>query len=369
MARGVMEVMQDGYGFLRSPVYTFMPSNEDVMVPPPLLRRLGLRGGDEVECELRSPKPKERFFGMGRIEMLNGEPPAAMQRAVTPFDMLTPVFPQKRLVLERMDTPSLAMRVIDLVAPLGKGQRGLIVAPPRCGTTTLLKDIAASITANSPETALYILLIDALPEDVTDLQRSTKAQVIRSTCDEVPERHFQVAEFVLEMARRKVELGKDVVILLDSLTRLARAGGGPQAASARAPSVASEATALQKAKRFFASARSIENGGSLTLLATLQVDGGTPGDTEIYETFKALCNLEIVLDRALVDKRIFPAIQLAKSGTRREELILHPEELQRVVALRKVLNGQTPQEAMEVLMGRLKKTRTNPEFLLTLQST
>jgi transcription termination factor Rho len=366
--QGILEIMQDGYGFLRSPLYNYLSTTEDIFVSPSQIRKYGMHYGDFVEGDLRTAKPNDRFFGLGIPTKINGEKPQLGKRGVIPFEHLTPLFPDQRLMMERSENPSLSMRVIDLVAPIGKGQRGLIVAPPRTGKTVLLQDIANSISANHPEVELYILLIDERPEEVTDMQRNTKAQVISSTFDEPPDRHVQVAEIVIEMARRKVEHGKDVVILLDSITRLARAYNTVQPHSGKILSGGVDANALQKPKRFFGAARNIEGGGSLTILATALVDTGSKMDEVIFEEFKGTGNMELSLDRALVEKRVYPAINVARSGTRKEDLLMHPDELQRVWVLRKALNGVPAVEAMEVLLSRLKKTKTNPEFLLALQN-
>lgn len=368
-ARGVLEIMQDGCGFLRSPLYNYLATPEDVFVAQAQIRRYGMRAGDFVEGELRTPRMKERFFGLGRVDKVNGSEPVRGRRSTIPFEHLTPLFPDQRLVMERIgENPSVSMRVIDLVTPIGKGQRGLIVAPPRTGKTVLLQDIANSISANHPEVELFILLIDERPEEVTDMQRNTKAQVLSSTFDEPPDRHVQVAEMVIEMAKRKVEHGADVVILLDSITRLARAYNTVQPHSGKILSGGVDANALQKPKRFFGAARNIENGGSLTIIATALVDTGSKMDEVIFEEFKGTGNLELALDRALVEKRVYPAINISKSGTRKEDLLMHPDELQRTWILRKAVNSVPPVEAMEVLISRLKKTKTNAEFLLALQN-
>ena len=368
-ARGVLEIMQDGCGFLRSPLYNYLATPEDVFVSASQIRHYGMRAGDFVEGELRTPRPKERFFGLGRVDKTNGEAPKKGRRTTIPFEHLTPLFPDQRLVMERTkENPTVSMRVIDLVAPIGKGQRGLIVAPPRTGKTVLLQDIANSISTNHPEVELFILLIDERPEEVTDMQRNTKAEVLSSTFDEPPDRHVQVAEMVIEMAKRKVEHGADVVILLDSITRLARAYNTVQPHSGKILSGGVDANALQKPKRFFGAARNIENGGSLTIIATALVDTGSRMDEVIFEEFKGTGNMELALDRALVEKRVYPAINISQSGTRKEDLLMHPDELQRTWILRKAVNSVPPVEAMEVLISRLKKTKSNAEFLLALQN-
>ena len=365
--RGVLEILPDGFGFLRSPHSNYLPCPEDIYVSPSQIRRFALRSGDLVEGEIRPPKEKERFFAMLKVGSINGNDPK-QSRSKVPFENLTPLFPNQRLVLET-DKNNIPMRVMDLVTPIGKGQRGLIVAPPRTGKTVLMQQIANSISANDPDVTLIILLIDERPEEVTDMERNTKAEVLSSTFDEPPERHVQVAEIVIEMAKRRVECGEDVVILLDSITRLARAYNTLQPHSGKILSGGVDANALHKPKRFFGAARNIEHGGSLTILATALVDTGSRMDEVIFEEFKGTGNMEIGLDRHLVDKRVFPAINVEKSGTRKEELLLHPDELDKTWILRKALNGVPAVEAMELLINRLKKTNTNAEFLMTLQQT
>ncbi len=363
--KGVLEILPDGFGFLRSPLYNYLACPEDIYISPSQIRRFALRTGDAIEGEIRPPKEKERFFAMLRLDLINGVSPEHA-KAKIPFGDLTPLFPDRRLVLET--TPDeISMRVMDILTPIGKGQRGLIVAPPRTGKTVLMQKIANSISANSPECHLIVLLIDERPEEVTDMQRNTKAQVLSSTFDEPPERHVQVAEIVIEMAKRMVESGKDVVILLDSITRLARAYNTVQPHSGKILSGGVDANALHKPKRFFGAARNIEGGGSLTILATALVDTGSRMDEVIFEEFKGTGNMEICLDRHLVDKRIFPAINIEKSGTRKEENLLHPDELSKVWILRKALNGVPAVEAMELMISRLKKTKSNIEFLMALQ--
>ncbi len=364
--RGVLEVLPDGFGFLRSPLSNYLPCPEDIYVSPSQIRRFALRAGDLVEGAIRPPKDKERFFALLNVTTINEATPEA-SRTKIPFENLTPLFPDQRLVLET-DSKNISMRVMDLITPIGKGQRGLIVAPPRTGKTVLMQQIANSISANNPEVKLIILLIDERPEEVTDMERNTQAEVISSTFDEPPERHVQVAEIVIEMAKRYVECGRDVVILLDSITRLARAYNTLQPHSGKILSGGVDANALHKPKRFFGAARNIENGGSLTIIATALVDTGSRMDEVIFEEFKGTGNMEIGLDRHLVDKRVFPAINIEKSGTRKEELLFHPDELDRVWILRKALNGVPCVEAMELVINRLKKTKTNAEFLMTLQS-
>ncbi len=363
--RGILEILPDGFGFLRSPLYNYLPCPEDIYVSPSQIRRFALRTGDYVEGEIRPPKDKERFFALLKVDRVNNGDPEA-SRSKVPFENLTPLFPDRRLVLETKPE-EISMRVMDILTPIGKGQRGLIVAPPRTGKTVLMQKMANSISANNPECDLIILLIDERPEEVTDMQRNTKAQVLSSTFDEPPERHVQVAEIVIEMAKRKVECGKDVVILLDSITRLARAYNTLQPHSGKILSGGVDANALHKPKRFFGAARNIEGGGSLTIIATALVDTGSRMDEVIFEEFKGTGNMEIGLDRHLVDKRIFPAINIEKSGTRKEENLLHPDEIGKVWILRKALNGVPPVEAMELLINRLKKTKSNVEFLMSLQ--
>ena len=365
VGRGILEVLPDGFGFLRSPRYNYLPCAEDIYVSPSQVRRFGIRSGDQVDGEIRAPKDKERFFAMLKVDAINNEPPDRTKKKI-PFGDLTPLFPNQRLRLE-INQQEVSMRVMDLLDPIGKGQRGLIVAPPRTGKTVLLQKIANSISTNNPEVKLIILLIDERPEEVTDMQRTTKAEVLSSTFDEPPERHTQVAEIVLEMAKRMVECGKDVVILLDSITRLARAYNTLQPHSGKILSGGVDANALHKPKRFFGAARNIEEGGSLTIIATALVDTGSRMDEVIFEEFKGTGNMELCLDRNLVDKRIFPAMNVEKSGTRKEELLLHPDELSRIWTLRRALKDVPAVEAMELLINRLKKTGSNAEFLMTLQ--
>jgi transcription termination factor Rho len=363
--RGVLEILPDGFGFLRSPLYNYLACPEDIYVSPSQIRRFALRTGDYVEGEIRPPKDKERFFALLKVDKVNDGDPDS-KRSKVPFENLTPLFPDRRLVLETK-ADEISMRVMDLLTPIGMGQRGLIVAPPRTGKTVLLQKIANSISANHPKAALIVLLIDERPEEVTDMERNTKAQVLSSTFDEPPERHVQVAEIVIEMAKRMVESGRDVVILLDSITRLARAYNTLQPHSGKILSGGVDSNALHKPKRFFGAARNIEGGGSLTIIATALVDTGSRMDEVIFEEFKGTGNMELGLDRHLVDKRIFPAINVEKSGTRKEELLLHPDELAKIWILRKALNGVPPVEAMELLINRLKKNKSNAEFLMTLQ--
>ncbi|MCF7837868.1 MAG: transcription termination factor Rho [Candidatus Marinimicrobia bacterium] len=363
--RGVLEILPDGFGFLRSPLSNYQPCPEDIYVSPSQIRRFGLRSGDHITGDIRAPKDKERFFALTKVDQINQLPPEKSRNKV-PFENLTPLFPDQRLVLER-ESNEISMRVMDILTPIGKGQRGLIVAPPRTGKTVLLQKIANSISANNPEVKLIVLLIDERPEEVTDMTRHTRAEVLASTFDEPPERHTQVAEVVIEMSKRMVECGHDVVILLDSITRLARAYNTIQPHSGKILSGGVDANALHKPKRFFGSARNIEGGGSLTIIATALVDTGSRMDEVIFEEFKGTGNMELCLDRNLVDKRIFPSMNIERSGTRKEELLLHPDELAKIWILRKALNGVPAVEAMELLISRLKKSRSNAEFLMTLQ--
>ena len=361
---GTLEVMPDGFGFLRSAQYNYLPCSEDIYVSPAQVRRYALKTGDFVTGLIRPPREKERFFAILKVESINNEVPER-KKEIVPFNELTPYFPTERLVLET-NPNELSSRVIDLVAPVGKGQRGLIVAPPRTGKTVLMQKVANSILTNNPEVKLIILLIDERPEEVTDMQRSIPAEVISSTFDEPPERHVQVAEMVIEKAKRLVEYKKDVVILLDSITRLARAYNTLQPHSGKILSGGVDATALHKPKHFFGAARNIENHGSLTIIATALIDTGSKMDEVIFEEFKGTGNMELHLDRSISDRRIYPAINIEKSGTRKEDLLLHPDELQRVWLLRKAVAGVPPTEAMDLLLGRLKKVKTNIEFLMTL---
>ncbi len=363
--RGVLETMPDGFGFLRSPLFNYLQCPEDIYMSPAQVRRFALRTGDFVEGEIRSPREKERFFALHKVERINGQEPDKA-RAKIPFENLTPLFPDQRIILET-DPKETSMRVMDLFTPIGCGQRGLIVAPPRTGKTVLLQKIANSVSANREDAVLIVLLIDERPEEVTDMMRNTRAQVVSSTFDEPPERHIQVAEMVLELAKRRVECGEHVVILLDSITRLARAYNTTQPHSGKILSGGVDANALHKPKRFFGAARNIEDGGSLTIIATALVDTGSRMDEVIFEEFKGTGNMELCLDRNLVDKRIFPAINVEKSGTRKEELLLHPDELAKIWILRKAINGIPAVEAMELILNRLKKTKSNAEFLMAMK--
>ena len=362
---GYLEVLPDGFGFLRSPYYSYLPSPEDIYLSPSQIKRFALKTGDFLSGIIRPPREKERFFAMLKVENINNEAPER-KKSIIPFNSLEPYFPTNRLLLER-EPAEYSTRVVDLVTPIGKGQRGLIVAPPRTGKTVLLQKVAKSIRANNPEVTLIILLIDERPEEVTDMKRVIDAEVVSSTFDEPPERHAQVAEMVIEKAKRLVEYGKDVVILLDSITRLARAYNTLQPHSGKVLTGGVDATALHKPKRFFGAARNIENHGSLTIIATALIDTGSKMDDVIFEEFKGTGNMELHLDRNVSDRRIYPAINIEKSGTRKEELLLHPDELSKVWILRKAVNGVPAAEAMELVLGRLKKVKTNIEFLLTLQ--
>ena len=362
---GVLEVLPDGFGFLRSPNYSYLPCPEDIYMSPSQIRRFSLRTGDTVMGQIRQPREKERFFAMLKVESINGEPPE-LKKAKIPYENLTPFFPTERFILER-EPDEVSMRVIDLLTPIGRGQRGLIVAAPRTGKTVILQKIANSITENNDDVMLIVLLIDERPEEVTDMRRQVDGEVVSSTFDEPPDRHVQVAEMVIEKAKRQVEHGRHVAILLDSITRLARAYNTIEPHSGRILSGGVDANALHKPKRFFGAARKIEEGGSLTIIATALVDTGSRMDEVIFEEFKGTGNMELHLDRRLVDKRIYPAINIERSGTRREELLLHPDELERIWGLRRVLNDVPPVEAMELLVGKLKKTKNNIEFMMSLQ--
>ena len=361
---GVVEVLPEGFGFLRSPDYNYLPCPDDIYISPSQIRRFGIRTGATVSGQIRPPKENERYFALLRVEAINYENPDLLNET-TVFDDLTPLHPDERLILE-VKKDETEMRIMDLVTPIGKGQRGLIVAPPRTGKTVLIQEIANSITKNHPEVYLIILLIDERPEEVTEMARAVDAEVIGSTFDEPASRHVQVAEMVVEKAKRMVEYKKDVVILLDSITRLARAYNTEIPHSGKILSGGVDASALQKPKRFFGAARNIEEGGSLTIIATALIDTGSRMDEVIFEEFKGTGNMELHLDRRLADKRLFPAIDINRSGTRKEELILDPEELKRVWVLRRVLNEMNPTEVLELLSSRLSKTQTNAEFLMSM---
>jgi transcription termination factor Rho len=360
-AEGVLEILPDGYGFLRSPDYNYLPGPDDIYVSPSQIRKFDLKTGDTISGQVRPPHEGEKYFALVKIEAVNFESPDEARNKIL-FDNLTPLYPQERLKLETV-RENISARVMDLLTPLGKGQRGLIVSPPRAGKTMLLQNVANSITTNHPEVVLMVLLIDERPEEVTDMQRSVKGEVISSTFDEPAARHVQVAEMVIEKAKRLVEHKRDVVILLDSITRLARAYNTIVPPSGKVLSGGVDSNALQRPKRFFGSARNIEEGGSLTIIATALIDTGSRMDDVIFEEFKGTGNSEIILDRKLVDKRTFPAIDIQRSGTRKEELLIPKEDLQRIWVLRKVLNPLSPVEAMELLIERLAKTTTNSEFL------
>ena len=364
---GVVEVLPEGFGFLRSPDYNYLPCPDDIYISPSQIRRFGIRTGAVVSGQIRPPKDTERYFALLRVEAINFENPEIMGEKIV-FDDLTPLHPAERLFLEK-DSAELETRIMDLVTPIGKGQRGLIVAPPRTGKTVLLQKIANSITKNHPEVYLIILLIDERPEEVTDMDRSVDAEVIGSTFDEPASRHIQIAEMVIEKAKRMVEYGRDVVVLLDSITRLARAYNTEVPHSGKILSGGVDASALQKPKRFFGAARNIEEGGSLTIIATALIDTGSRMDEVIFEEFKGTGNMELHLDRKLADRRLFPAIDITRSGTRKEELIVNPEEIKRMWILRKVLNEMNAVEAMELLKNRLAKSKTNAEFLMTMNIT
>ncbi|HJZ96308.1 MAG TPA: transcription termination factor Rho [Candidatus Solibacter sp.] len=360
-SEGVLECLPDGFGFLRAPEYNYLPGPDDVYVSPSQIRRFDLRTGDTISGQIRPPKEGERYFALIKVDAINFEPPEEARNKIF-FDNLTPLYPNERLKLETT-RENYSGRVMDLLTPIGKGQRGLIVSPPRTGKTMLLQSVANSITANHPEVTLIVLLIDERPEEVTDMQRSVRGEVISSTFDEPATRHVQVAEMVIEKAKRLVEHKRDVVILLDSITRLARAYNTIVPPSGKVLSGGVDSNALQRPKRFFGAARNIEEGGSLTIIATALIDTGSRMDDVIFEEFKGTGNMEIHLERKLVDKRVFPAIDINKSGTRKEELLLPKDELNRVWILRKVLNPLSPVETMELLLDKLGKTRTNGEFL------
>jgi len=365
-SKGVLEVLQDGYGFLRSADYNYLPSPDDIYVSPSQIKRFSLRTGDHVSGQVRPPKEGERFFALLRVEAVNGKDPEEI-RERTLFDNLTPLYPTKRIKLESAPG-EYSMRIMDLLSPIGKGQRGLIVSPPKSGKTILLQKIANSITRNHPEIKLIMLLIDERPEEVTDMQRSVNAEVISSTFDEPAERHVQVANMVIEKAKRMVEAGQDVVILLDSITRLARAHNTVIPHSGRILSGGVDSNALHKPKRFFGSARNTEDGGSLTIIATALIETGSRMDEVIFEEFKGTGNMELVLDRDLSDRRIFPAINVNKSGTRKEELLMKEEDLSKVWILRKILSDFDSVEAIEFTVDKMRGTKTNKEFLLSMNN-
>ncbi len=366
-SEGVLETLPDGFGFLRAPEYNYLPGPDDIYVSPSQIRKFDLRTGDTISGQIRPPKEGERYFALIKVEAINFETPDLARDKVF-FDNLTPLYPDEQLKMETTNPDHLSGRVIDLVTPIGKGQRGLIVAPPRTGKTVLLQTIANSITENHPEVTLIVLLIDERPEEVTDMQRSVNGEVISSTFDEPASRHVQVADMVIEKAKRLVEHGRDVVILLDSITRLARAHNAVVPPSGKILSGGVDSNALQRPKRFFGAARNIEEGGSLTIIATALVETGSRMDDVIFEEFKGTGNMEIHLDRKLSDKRVFPAIDLQKSGTRKEELLIQRKDLDRIWVLRRVLNPLSSVEQMELVLDRLEKSKSNAEFLNSMNS-
>jgi transcription termination factor Rho len=365
-SEGVLECLPDGFGFLRAPDYNYLPGPDDIYVSPSQIRKFDLRTGDTISGQIRPPKEGERYFALIKVEAINFEPPDESRNKIF-FDNLTPLYPMERVRLETTKENTSA-RVLDLLTPIGKGQRGLIVAPPRTGKTMLLQTIANSVSANHPEITLIVLLIDERPEEVTDMQRTVKGEVISSTFDEPAARHVQVAEMVIEKAKRLVEHKRDVVILLDSITRLARAYNTVVPPSGKVLSGGVDSNALQRPKRFFGAARNVEEGGSLTIIATALIDTGSRMDDVIFEEFKGTGNMEINLDRKLVDKRIFPAMDINRSGTRKEELLVPKDELNRIWVLRKVLNPLSPVETMELLTDKLNKTANNSQFLASMSN-
>ena len=369
VGEGVVEVLQDGFGFLRSPDANYLPGPDDIYVSPSQIRRFSLRTGDTVEGEIRSPKDGERYFALLKVNTINFEEPEKARHKVH-FDNLTPLYPDERLEMETENPTDKdpSPRVIDLVAPLGKGQRGLIVAPPRTGKTVLLQNIAHSITTNHPDCYLIVLLIDERPEEVTDMQRSVRGEVISSTFDEPAARHVQVAEMVIEKAKRLVEHGRDVVILLDSITRLGRAYNTVVPSSGKVLTGGVDANALQRPKRFFGAARNIEEGGSMTIIATALIDTGSRMDEVIFEEFKGTGNSEIILDRKVADKRVFPSMDIARSGTRKEELLVKREVLKKMFVLRRILNPMGTVDGIEFLLDKLKQTKTNDEFFESMNT-
>jgi transcription termination factor Rho len=365
LREGVLEILPDGYGFLRSAENSYLSGTNDIYVHPMQIKKLGLKTGDILTGVVVPPRDnRQQFQALTYIEMVNHQPMDQLKKRIS-FEELTPLYPDERYLLET-EAKNISMRVMDMLTPIGKGQRGLIVAPPRTGKTIILQQIANSIAANSPTAKILVLLIDERPEEVTDMKRTVRGEVVSSTFDEAPERHIQVAEIVIEKAKRLVEYGHDVVILLDSLTRLARAYNTVQPHSGKIMTGGVDAYALHKPKKFFGAARNIEHGGSLTIIATCLVDTGSRMDEVIFEEFKGTGNMEINLDRKLVDKRIFPAINIEMSGTRKEELLLHPDELQRIWTLRKAVSGMNPVETMELIIERLRKTKSNAEFLMSI---
>ncbi len=362
---GVLEILPDGFGFLRSPNYNYLPSAEDIYVSPAQIRRFDLRKGDTLLGTIRAPKDKEKYFAMLKVDRINGKT-YEQSRDRLLFENMTPLYPDERLVMETTKE-RLSTRVLDLAAPIGKGQRALIVAPPKSGKTVLMQNIANAIETNNPEVILIVLLIDERPEEVTDMIRSVKGEVVASTFDEPPEQHVRIADMCIEKARRMAESGYDVVILLDNITRLARAYNTVQPHSGKILTGGVDANALHKPKRFFGAARNIEQGGSLTIIATALIDTGSRMDEVIFEEFKGTGNMELVLDRRLADRRIYPSIDLIKSGTRKEELLYHPGELEKIYLLRQGIADLTPVDAMNLLLSRLKKTSSNAEFLLSMK--
>ena len=365
VGEGTLEVLPDGFGFLRSPNYNYYSSQEDIYVSPAQIRRFDLKKGDTIYGTIRSPREKEKYFALLKVEKINDAAPEKSKDRLL-FENLTPLFPTERLVMET-NKENLTTRVLDLAAPIGKGQRALIVAPPRTGKTVILQEIANAITTNNPEVILMVLLIDERPEEVTDMVRNVKGEVISSTFDEPPERHVQISEMVIEKARRHVEYGKDVVVLLDSITRLARAYNTVQPHSGKILSGGVDANALHKPKRLLGAARNIEDGGSLTIIATALIETGSKMDEVIFEEFKGTGNMELVLDRRLSDRRCYPAVDLIKSGTRKEDLLYHPNELEKIFLMRQALSDLSPLDAMNLLKNRLKKTNSNVEFLLSMK--
>ena len=363
-ARGVLEVMQDGYGFLRSPDYNYMPGPDDIYVSPSQIKRFGMKTGHLISGQIRPPKSKERFYALLKVELVNDEPVEKLKEKIL-FDNFTPLYPEEKFKLESK-AKDLSMRIMDLISPIGKGQRGLIVAQPKTGKTVLLQKLANAISDNHPETKRIVLLIDERPEEVTDMKRNVNAEVISSTFDEPPERHVSVADMVLQKAKRMVEYGDDVVILLDSITRLARAHNAVIPHSGKILSGGVDFNALKKPKQFFGAARNTEEGGSLTIVSTALIDTGSRADEVIFEEFKGTGNMELVLDRRLSDRRVYPAFDIIRSGTRKEELLLTRKELGRMWILRKLLNDMKVEEAMEFMQDRMKRTKSNEEFLDTM---
>ena len=363
-ARGVLEVMQDGYGFLRSPDYNYLPGPDDIYVSPSQIKRFGMKTGHLISGQIRPPKSKERFYALLKVELVNDEPVEKLKEKIL-FDNFTPLYPEEKFKLESK-AKDLSMRIMDLISPIGKGQRGLIVAQPKTGKTVLLQKLANAISDNHPETKRIVLLIDERPEEVTDMKRNVNAEVISSTFDEPPERHVSVADMVLQKAKRMVEYGDDVVILLDSITRLARAHNAVIPHSGKILSGGVDFNALKKPKQFFGAARNTEEGGSLTIVSTALIDTGSRADEVIFEEFKGTGNMELVLDRRLSDRRVYPAFDIIRSGTRKEELLLTRKELGRMWILRKLLNDMKVEEAMEFIQDRMKRTKSNEEFLNTM---